>query len=307
MPIVYIASPLAGDGKSVLAVGLAGALRALGQSVHLARLTGGANDGADATAFSLVQGVRTTGQAVDLSKGGIEDPNADFVIVEVPNTETLSAARSRHPGAAVVVTRPGQADDATLARLVADHAPTAIVLNEVAPQQIADDWVETQTQGIEILGRIPQDRLLSAPTVQAMAEAVDGHLTGSMERQSEAVTWLQIGPISAHGGVDHFGRHTDKAVVTRHDKIDIALSAIDSGPACLILSGGEPNLPYVAQRAESEDFALIVTQMSTPDVANRIGALYAQSPFGGRQKVDRAVVLVREHIDLAVITDMGSS
>ena len=97
MAIVYIASPLAGDGKSVLAVGLAAAFQAEGRSVQLVRLAGGANEGPDATTFALVRGVRTTGHAVDLGASEIEETNADLVIVEVPNNETLTAARSRAP------------------------------------------------------------------------------------------------------------------------------------------------------------------------------------------------------------------
>jgi BioD-like phosphotransacetylase family protein len=302
VPIVYIASPLTGDGKSVLTVGLAHALRADGRSVQLMRLAGGGNDGADATTFVLVDGVRTTGQPIDMGNSEIGDTTSDLFLVEVPDSDTLAAARSKHPGAVIVVTRPGQADDATLNRFVAECQPAAIVLNEVDPRKLAGVDGESHLNGVEIVGRIPQDRLLSAPTVRAMAEAVDGNLSGSIERQTEAVTWLQIGPISAHGGVEHFSRHTDKAIVTRHDKMDVALSALDSEPACLILSGGEPNLPYVAQRAESEDFALIVTAMSTPDVANRIGDLYTHSPFRGRQKVDRAAALVREHVDCTAVT-----
>lgn len=307
MPIVYVASPLAGDGKSMLAAGLAGALRADGPSVRLVRLVGGGSDGADATTFTLVHGVRSSGEPADLGGSDIEDGDADLTIVEIPNGELLAAARSRHPGQVILVTRPGQADDATLSRLVAEHGPVAIVLNSVDPQQAANAPLESPSYGVETIGWIPQDRLLSAPSVRAMAEAVDGRVSGSIERQAEAVTWLQIGPISAHSGIDHFSRYLDKAVVTRHDKIDVALSALDSEPACLILSGGEPNLPYVMQRAESEDFALIVTPLSTPDVATRIGALYAHSPFQGRRKVDRAVALVREHVDLAAIRRIVAS
>jgi BioD-like phosphotransacetylase family protein len=134
-----------------------------------------------------------------------------------------------------------------------------------------------------------------------MAAAVDGRLSGAREWYAEAVTWLQIGPISAHSGIEHFSRYPDKAVVTRNDKIDVALAALDSEPACLILSGGEPTLPYVAQRAESEDFALITTSLSTPEVVTRIGELYANTSFSGRRKVQRAAALASEHLDLATI------
>ncbi len=291
----------------MLATGLAAATRAAGSSVRLVRLAGGESDGADAATFTLVQGVRSTGQVGDLSDGDSDGDSADLTIVEAPSREALADARRRYPGPVVLVTRPGQADDVTISRWVAEHEPAAIVLNSVDPQQSDRAAIETLAHGVDTIGSIPQDRLLSAPSVRAIAEAVEGDLGGSAERQAEAVTWLQIGPISAHGGIEHFGRYADKVVVTRHDKIDVALSALDSEPACLILSGGEPNLPYVRQRAESEDFALIVTALSTPDVTTRIGELYAHSPFGGHRKVERAAALVREHVDLAAVQRIISS
>jgi hypothetical protein len=285
----------------MLATGLAAVVRADGSSVRLVRLAGGESDGADAATFTLVQGVRSTGQAVDMSDRDLDGDDTDLTIVEAPSGALLADARRRYPGAVVLITRPGQADDVTINRWVSEHAPAAIVLNSVNPQQPGSAGIKVPSYGVETIGSIPQDRLLSAPSVRAIAEAVQGDLTGSAERQAEAVTWLQIGPISAHGGTEHFGRYEDKAVVTRHDKIDVALSALDSEPACLILSGGEPNLPYVRQRAESEDFALIVTSLSTPDVTTRIGELYAHSPFRGHRKVERAEALVREHVDLSAL------
>ena len=84
----------------------------------------------------------------------------------------------------------------------------------------------------------------------------------------------------------------DKSVITRNDKLDVALAALDAEPLCLILSGGAPNLPYIAERAEQEQFALIVTPLDTPQAVNRIGELYGRTPFAGARKRGRAVELI---------------
>ena len=125
-----------------------------------------------------------------------------------------------------------------------------------------------------------------------MAQAIDGELGGDATLWGEAAEWLQVGPISAHSGIDHFSRYPDKSVITRNDKLDVALAALDAEPLCLILSGGAPNLPYIAQRAEQEQFALIVTPLDTPQAVNRIGELYGRTPFAGARKRGRAVELI---------------
>ena len=55
------------------------------------------------------------------------------------------------------------------------------------------------------------------------------------------------------------------------------------------------------QRAESEEFALIVTGLSTTDTVNRIGDLYAQGIFQGPRKLQRAIDLVAAHVSLDVL------
>ena len=112
---------------------------------------------------------------------------------------------------------------------------------------------------------------------------------------------LVIGPISAHGGMPYFDQFPNAAVVTRHDRVDIALGALNQNPAGLILTGGEPSLPYVYQRAESEDFVLIVTPMSTAEAVTKIGDLYLHGTFEGPRKLTRAVDLVAEHVSVDLL------
>ena len=57
----------------------------------------------------------------------------------------------------------------------------------------------------------------------------------------------------------------------------------------------------MAQRAESEEFALIITPLATPEAVNRIGALYGRSAFRGARKRQRARALLEPRLDLAAL------
>ncbi|MEE9277433.1 MAG: DRTGG domain-containing protein, partial [Dehalococcoidia bacterium] len=222
-------------------------------------------------------------------------------VAEAPSWEGLAALRADSAGAVIIVTRYGEADASTLRSLVDALNPAAVVLNAVPSDAMDSAEAAVAGLGVPLLAAIPQDRLLAAPLIQAMAAAIDGELSGADDVRGEAAEWLQIGPISAHEGIDYFSRYPDKAVVTRHDKVDVALAALDSEPACLILTGGSPSLPYIAQRAESEEFALIVTGLDTPQTVARIGELYAHSPFAGSRKVARGLELLDQNIDQEVL------
>lgn len=297
MTRIFVTSPLPRDGKSTVAAGLAAALRATGATVRLVRLPGGATEGDDAAIFGRLQGVRANAVPETLPSA-----DTDHTVVEVPDPAACAALGDADTRV-LLVTRYGEADDETVRRAAEAAKPVGLIVNTCPTGSETDAGLDEARRlagliDTPLLAAIPQDRLLSAPLVDAMAEAVDGDLAGDEHLWREAAEWLQVGPISAHGGIDYFSRYPDKTVITRNDKIDVALSALDSAPLCLILSGGAPNLPYIAQRAEQEEFALIVTALDTPDAVNRIGDLYGDTPFVGARKVNRAVALVAACDDL---------
>ena len=287
MARILVTSTLARDGKSVVAAGLAAALRATGDTVRLARVDDGESAAADARQFSRVSGVRGNPLAVSAS----EIPgDTDHVLLEASAAASLDADRT------VLVIRHGEADDDTVSRALAEIQPDAVIVNGVPEYGGAAAIARIAGLGGNAIAAIPQDRHLAAPTVRDIAPAVEGELSGDEELFDEAARDLVIGPVSAHEGMDYFRKYPDKTLITRHDRIDIALGALDYEPLCLILAGGEPTLPYVAQRAERESFALITTSQTTLEAVDSIGPLYGNSAFVGERKLATAIELVSANV-----------
>ena len=282
----FVTSTLPGDGKSVVAAGLAAAIRAGGATVRLARADDGESAERDAAQLARLGGVRSDGEPA------LENLPADTdeLVVEAA-LETVAASRA-DGDRVVLVARAGEADDATLQRAISELRPEGVVMNAVREHGESATRSRVEALGGRLLGTLPQDRHLAAPTVRSIAAAVDGELSGDDELFDEASRDLVVGPVSAHEGMDYFRKYPDKTVVSRHDRVDIALGALDYEPLCLVLAGGAPTLPYVAQRAERESFALIVTALTTPDVVNTVGPLYGADRFSGARKLQTAVELV---------------
>ncbi|MDE2967190.1 MAG: DRTGG domain-containing protein [Chloroflexota bacterium] len=283
MTRILVTSTLAGDGKSVVAAGIASALRATGGTVRLVRIDDADSAQTDAQQLSRVNGVRGSSEAV----GPADILNdTDHTVIEASSGHTLEADQT------VLVVRHGEADDDTVARALAELQPDAVIVNGVPPTGGPATLERISGLGGNAVAAIPQDRHLAAPTVRDIAPALDGQLSGDAELFDEASKDLVIGPVSAHEGMDYFRKYPDKTLITRHDRIDIALGALDYEPLCLILAGGEPTLPYVAQRAERESFALITTGLTTLEAVEAIGPLYGNSPFVGERKLATAIDLV---------------
>lgn len=290
MPRLIITSTLAGDGKSVAAAGVASQLRASGATVRAIRLNDGDNAEADAAQLGRLQGVRG-GPAVDAA--GVQD-DADWTVIEAA-AESVASVR-RDGDRLLLVARSGEADDDTLARSISEQAPDGVVMMAVPERGEAGARARVSSLGGALTAAIPLDRHLAAPLVRQIAGAVEGELSGDESLFEEASRELVVGPVSAHEGMDYFRKYPDKTVVSRHDRIDIALGALDYEPLCLVLCGGEPTLPYVAQRTESESFALIVTGMETVEAVNAIGPLYGTGPFSGERKLGAAIALMGESL-----------
>ena len=234
-----------------------------------------------------VNGVRAASEAV----AAADIPSdTDHTVIEASSADGIEADRS------VLVVRHGEADDDTVTRAIAELQPDAVIINGVPEHGGPAAIARIAALGGNAVAAIPQDRHLAAPTVRDIAPALDGELSGDADLFDEASRDLVIGPVSAHEGMDYFRKYPDKTLITRHDRIDIALGALDYEPLCLILAGGEPTLPYVAQRAERESFALITTSMTTLETVEAIGPLYGRSAFVGDRKLDTALSLVAANL-----------
>ena len=292
MTRILVTSTLARDGKSVVAVGIASALRATGATVRLVRIDDSESAASDAQQLARVNGVR----------GGLEPVAASDIPADTEHTVVeASSAQGIDADRTVLVVRQGEADDDTVSRGLAELKPDAVIVNGVsefggpaAVKRIAD-------LGGNAIGAIPQDRHLAAPLVREIAPAVEGELSGDEELFDESSRDLVIGPVSAHEGMDYFRKYPNKTLITRHDRIDIALGALDYEPLCLILAGGEPTLPYIAQRAERESFALITTSLTTLETVAAIGPLYGNAPFVGERKLATAIELVSANVDTGAL------
>ena len=270
MLTLVVTSALAGDGKSTVAAGLADALASRGSRVQL---TSG-----DDSAPSV----------------------ADVVIREHDDP----AAAAFGADVVVLVVRQGQADDATLERAAAESGAAAIILTSVP--EGAETAARARLQAITacldgpvtLVGVLPQDRLLAAPSLEQMTAALEASLDAPEDAGNEAVEWIEIGPITAHPGSVHFATVGSKAIVTRGDRPDVALAALDVDAECLILSGGREPLRYVLERTREDEVPLIATALTTSEAVQRLGPLYGQGIFGGMRKRERAARLVEQHVDL---------
>lgn len=260
-------------GATTIAVGLAHRLAYAGHSVRLERLAGGERAASDAATFASLDFVTASGTPLDR----VEAP-ADagaVLIVEASDQAAASGLASTLGATLVIVNGAGATPGVGIDNHVRHAGPFAI----------------------------PEDRLLAAPTVGALVEASGGRiLVRSAEGEAAVCEHVVIGAIASDSDEPYFHRYPRKAVITRAEKVDVALSALRTDTVCLVLSGGADPSPYLLDRiASARTTSLVVAPEGTVETARDIEGLFGSSPFSGDAKVERIGALMADALDDAAL------
>jgi BioD-like phosphotransacetylase family protein len=279
MSIIVIASSEPRVGRSLIAAAIAYRTGRAGTAVTLARLSGDASAAADASAFAALDGIITPGRAV-----AIKDLRSlsGEIVVEAPPGPVQALATELNARVVEVATPSSGATDAspdTLAGRIFVRVPGADA-RALAEQP-------------SVLAVLREDRLLAAPAVADIAAAIEGRWLAG-KGSDGSIANVMIGTVASDAAEPYFGNRARTCVVTRFDKTDVQLAALQTDLACLVLTGdGEPS-PYLLDRVRSsrEDISVLAAPRSTVDTVRAMESLFCASRFEGNAKLARAVELL---------------
>jgi BioD-like phosphotransacetylase family protein len=274
MPVIVVAGSESGAGATTVAVGLAHRLAYAGHSVRIERLDGDARAAGDAYALGLLEFAQSSGAPV--AEAAVSGSDGVTVVEASPSEDAVALASTLGARLLLVGREAGGgpgADNGTF-HLV-NHARSAGAL------------------------RLPEDRLLAAPTVGALIEASRAQVLARSELgERDIIEHIVVSPIASDANDTHFARYPRKAVVTRSEKVDSALAALRTDTRCLILSGGSDPSPYVVDRVASDRrVTLLLAPEGTIETVRDIEGTFGRSAFSGEEKVERAGALLRVALD----------
>lgn len=105
-----------------------------------------------------------------------------------------------------------------------------------------------------------------AVTIKDIAEWIHGEVLNSQERLTDSVTSLMVGVLGMDPSPMYFGLKSDKAVITRGDRADIQLGALETPIKCLVLTGGIQPSSMVLARAKEKSVPVIVAREDTATI-----------------------------------------
>jgi uncharacterized protein len=154
---------------------------------------------------------------------------------------------------------------------------------------------------LPVLGILPKDPMLAAPTVAELAEGLRAEVLCAADRMGELVEHMLVGAMSAEAALTHFRRQAHKAVITGGDRADIQLAALDTSTRCLILTGNLYPSPVVLNRADELGVPVLLADMDTLTAVDIVEGYVGRGRVQQAQKIDRFGALLAEHMDFTAL------
>ena len=149
-----------------------------------------------------------------------------------------------------------------------------------------------------VLGMVPEDRRLLAPTVEQVAAHLEGRFTVGEALTGGLIEHILVGGLGLDNGVDYFGLRDNKAVVVRGDRPDIQMAALQTPTACMVLTQDTEPIEYVVNEAELEEVPVVVVPTNTLDTMDALGGMQGSVRFDHPAKMERFAELLETHVDV---------
>lgn len=275
------------SGQTAVATGLARRLSAHHHAATIARTGDDPHAASDAAFFERL---RLSG---------------DFTITETP-TGDIGTTLLSHTGVRGIIVATPLDNPADVASYIRSAGPVSgVILNRIPERRIDTVQAAYEAAGVHPLAIIPEDRVLAAPTLGQVSDALSGEGVFIGEHIDEPLDNPVIASIAADPGQTYFTRTQTEAVIVRSDKPDLQLAALNSGAGCLIVTGGLPVLSYVNERVADDEIPLLRTTLDTKQVVSAIEDLFGTAPFTGDAKIKR-IESHLAHLDLDALLERSA-
>lgn len=307
-------SPEPHAGKTGVLAALSLKLAYQGRRVLALRL-GDASDpaaAADARTFAALPFARGRGgepvtpeQAATLvAEGGRP---VEILFLEADAGSEAQAAAQQFDARVVLVVRGNPSGDVaavTAAATALGPRLRGVVLTAVPQKQAVAARDAVQAAGLPLLALLTEDRALYSPSVGDIVDSLDGEIILGEPDMDQAIEHILINPVTVDPGQPYYARRRNKAVITRSDKTDLQLAALQTQTDLLILTGGIPPSPYTIDRAAGEEVPLVLTRATTREAVHLLEDVFLRARFSGELKLARMSDLLATHADQALLAQL---
>jgi BioD-like phosphotransacetylase family protein len=182
-----------------------------------------------------------------------------------------------------------------------------VILNKVLPAKV--DYVTEfarrglKRKGIELLGVVPQEKILSSPTVDLVREELGAERLNRSTAMQTLVEDFVVGAMGVNNAMKHFQRGV--LLITPSDREDIVLAAAaedgaGAGPqlAGIILTGNLRPSPAVLKVIETLPFPVLLARQDSYEVASTVHVMTVKTRPDDARKISIIRDLTAKYVDV---------
>lgn len=230
---------------------------------------------------------------------------ATLVEWAAPATPDYSPALAGYPVLLLYAYTPGAAAAAQVDAIAATAQAIGadlggIIINQVTRHRRHETRREILTplrdRSLPILGAIPEDRAMLAPTLQQIADCLNGRWFQEPADATAVIDRFLIGGNIMDSAPGYFGRYPGQAVITRAARPDIQLACLNSPTRLLALTGGGEPTEYIQVEARQRGVPVLLVDRDTHETAETLSTLMNQASVPTPQKIARFAALMEQHL-----------
>lgn len=182
-----------------------------------------------------------------------------------------------------------------------------VLINSIHHQQL--DTLENsikpffQSQGIDILGMLPTDRLLQSVSVKELVYQLKAKVLCRDDRLDLMVESLTVGAMNVNSALEYFRQRQNMAVITGSDRTDLQLAALESSTNCLILTGHTPPQQLILARAEDLEIPILTVDFDTLTTVEIVDRAFGTVRLHETIKVECVQNLIEEHFNIDLLLE----
>ena len=179
------------------------------------------------------------------------------------------------------------------------HLKSAVIYGGVGqrPQETA------MSKGVDVLGVIASDPIMSAIKVSDLAERLGGKIISAHHKADRVVENFLIGTMQVENFLTHFMRHKNSAIIVGGDRSDVQLVALEGSCPCLILTGNLYPNDIILTRSEVLQTPIIMVREDTFSVAKKMENILSRHKLRDMIKVNHGVQLVGAALNFELLKD----
>ncbi len=214
----------------------------------------------------------------------------------------------------VIVTRGGigkPIDEVALNQALFEKAGVEIIgviINKVTPEKL--DYIADfarrglKRRGLELLGVIPHQQMLSRPTLQSICEELNAEPLNKSTRTNKIVDDVVVGAMSAENAVQFF--HSGVLVITPGDREDLLLAVASAQKplAGIVLTRNLRPNENVLKLIREMSFPVLLAKDDSYEVASKVHDLIVKTRPDDLEKISLIRDLIGKHVDVKKILQL---